>query len=339
MHRTAEYDPYMERTDRMPGPPPDGTTPPDAAASLSRLSPDLLRFAAVARLEHLSEAADELRLPQSTVSRSVARVEEAVGVRLFGREGRGIRLTRQGRAFLTHVERGLAEIAAGCAELREATDAPGMVALGFLPALGAAPVPLLVRRFHSRHPGVRFRLVQDDAEGLLERLRAGEVDLCLTSPLIDQPGITNRAAAREPLRLVVPADHRLAARPRAGITDVAEDPFVMAASEYGLRRLVNGLCAAAGFTPRVAFEGAEAATIRGLVAAGLGVSVLPPSPSAATDVVELPLSDPGAYRTVGLTWVTERPRTPLVAAFADLAIDLAPDLFGAAGPPEDGSDI
>ncbi|MER7396548.1 LysR family transcriptional regulator [Streptomyces sp. NPDC000151] len=295
---------------------------------LAQLCPDLTRFAAVGRLEHLSAAADELRTPQSTVSRSVVRVEEAVGVRLFGREGRGMRLTRQGRAFLARVERGLEEIGAGYEELRADTDAPGMVALGFLPALGTAPVPLLVRWFRALHPGVRFRLVQDHPEGLLERLRAGEVDLCLTSPLIEEPGVSHRAVTHEPLRLVVPAGHRLATRRRVDIAEAAGEDFVMAAYGYGLRRLVNDLCGAAGFTPRVAFEGAEVATIRGLVAAGLGVSVLPSSPAVLPGVVQLPLTDADAYRTVGLTWITDRPRTPLVTAFTDLVTGRAQEAFG-----------
>ncbi len=292
------------------------------------MSPDLVRFATVARLEHLSAAAAELGTPQSTVSRSVARLEAAVGTPLFDREGRGLRLTRQGRAFLTRVQRGLEEIATGCEELRLATDMPGTVALGFLPALGSAPVPLLVSWFRTRHPQVRFQLVQDNAQGLLDRLRSGEVDFCLTSPLPDEPGITTLPVAREPLRLVVPADHRLAGRARVRLAEAEHEDFVMATSGYGLRRLVNGLCAAAGFPPRVAFEGAEIATIRGFVAAGLGVAVLPPSPVPVPGLVDLPLDDPGASRTVGLTRVTSRSRTPVVTAFMDLVTSRAQECFG-----------
>ncbi|MFI7104093.1 LysR family transcriptional regulator [Streptomyces sp. NPDC050161] len=305
-------------------------------APLLGMCPDLVRFEAVARLQHLSAAAAELEAPQSTVSRSIARLEEAVGTPLFDREGRGLRLTRHGRAFLARVRRGLEEIATGCEELRQATGMPGTVAIGFLPALGTAPVPLLVSWFRARHPQARFQLVQDNAEGLLERLRAGEVDLCLTSPLPDEPGITTVPVAREPLRLVVPAGHPLAGRSRIRLTDAAHEDFVMATSGYGLRRLVNGLCAAAGFTPRVAFEGAEIATIRGFVAAGLGVAVLPPSPVAMPGLVDLPLHDPAAYRTVGMTRVTARTPTPVVRDFIHLLRSRAQECFGAlaSGGPE-----
>ncbi|MFD7917820.1 LysR family transcriptional regulator [Streptomyces sp. NPDC059740] len=307
-------------------------------APLLGLCPDLVRFAAVARREHLSEAAAELGVPQSTVSRSVARLEEAVGVRLFHREGRGLRLTRQGQAFLARAQRGLEEIATGCREVRESADAPGEVALGFLPALGTAPVPLLVSWFRARRPGVRFRFVQDNAGGLLDRLREGVVDLCLTSPLTPAPDLTHLPVAREPLRLVVPVGHRLAARRRVGLPEAAGEDFVMATSGYGLRRLVTELCTTAGFTPRVAFEGAEIATIRGFVAAGLGVAVLPPSPVALPGLVDLPLDEPAAFRTVGLARVTARPLAPAVADFVDLVTERAQECFGAGpggptGPP------
>ncbi|MFF9482231.1 LysR family transcriptional regulator [Streptomyces sp. NPDC014733] len=305
-----------------------GLPGPRAAGPLAAVCPDLVRFVAVARLEHLSAAADELDAPQSTVSRGIARLEKAVGTPLFDREGRGLRLTRHGRAFLARVQRGLEEIATGCEELRLATGAPGTVALGFLPALGTAPVPLLVSWFRERHPQARFQLVQDNAEGLLARLRAGEVDLCLTSPLPDEAGITTVPVAREPLRLVVPAGHRLAGRARVRLLDAADEDFVMATSGYGLRRLVNGLCADAGFTPRVAFEGAEIATIRGFVAAGLGVAVLPPSPVAVPGLVDLPMDEPAAHRTVGLTRVTARTPTPAVADFIALLTERAQECFG-----------
>lgn len=154
------------------------------------------------------------------------------------------------------------------------------------------------------------------------------MDPCLTSPLLDEPGITNVPVAREPLRLVVPAGHRLARWRRVGLAETAEEDFVMAVSGHGLPRLVNGRCAATGFTPRVAFEGDQAATIRGLVAAGLGIAVLPPSPVAAPDLVELALSDPGAFRAIGLTRVTGRPVTPVVAEFVELVVRRAPECFG-----------
>ncbi|MEV8546771.1 LysR family transcriptional regulator [Streptomyces sp. NPDC051572] len=299
----------------------------DRLAPLAGLCPDLVRFAAVARLEHLTGAADELGVPQSTVSRGIARVEAAVGTPLFDRERRGLRLNRPGRAFLVRVQRGLGEFAAGYEELRRITDSPGAISFGFLPALGSAPVPLLVKWFREEHPGVRFDFVQDSAANLLEHLRDAEVDLCLTSPLPDESDVTARPLVREPLRLAVPAGHRLAGRGSVRLAEAAAEHFVMASPGYGLHHLVTTLCESAGFTPHAAFHGSEIATIRGFVAAGLGVAVLPPAPEETPGITELPLEDPDAFRTIGLIHAGARTPTPVVVDFAILIARRAQDCF------------
>ena len=111
----------------------------------------------------------------------------------------------------------------------------------------------------------------------------------------------------EPLRLAVPRDHRLASRPRVGLAEVAAEPFIGLRSASALRRLTDELCEAAGFRPAVIFEGDDMSNVRGFVAAGLGVAVVPApragSPeSAAGPVVYREIRDPGAVREIWLTW-------------------------------------
>ena len=287
---------------------------PDAPAVL--LAPLLAQFAAVARLEHVTRAAAELGMPQPTLSRAVARLEEELGVALLAREGRTVRLTRAGRIFLGSVERALSEVERGTEAARaEADPTGGRVAFGFLHTMGSEAVPMLLRGFRVDHPRVRFQLVQDYTDSMLQRLRAGELDLCLVSPRPEGPELTARRLGEQRLRLVVPADHRLAGRQRVRLSEVARDPFVTLEPGYGLRRITDALCAEAGFSPRISFEGEESETLRGLVAAGLGVAVLPPATVARPDVAELQLSSPGARREIALTWVTGRALTPPAEAF------------------------
>ena len=287
---------------------------PDAPAVL--LAPLLAQFAAVARLEHVTRAAAELAMPQPTLSRAVARLEEELGVALLAREGRTVRLTRAGRIFLGSVERALSEVERGAEAARaEADPTGGRVAFGFLHTMGSEAVPMLLRGFRADHPRVRFQLVQDYTDSMLQRLRAGELDLCLVSPRPEGPELTARRLGEQRLRLVVPADHRLAGRQRVRLSEVARDPFVTLEPGYGLRRITDALCAEAGFSPRISFEGEESETLRGLVAAGLGVAVLPPATVARPDVAELQLSSPGARREIALTWVTGRALTPPAEAF------------------------
>ncbi|WP_398954424.1 LysR family transcriptional regulator [Streptomyces sp. GC420] len=288
----------------------------DAESWAARLTPRLAYFAGVARTEHVTRAAEQLSVPQSTLSRAMARLEEDLGVALFARRGRTVALTPAGRAFLASVERALVEVERAAESVRaDADPAAGKVAFGFLHTLGSETVPELIRAFRVDHPRVRFQLVQTYGEAMIERLRAGELDLCLTSPVPDAPDLVARRLDEQRLRLVVPDDHRLASRRRVRLAEAAEETFVTLESGYGLRRITDALCAEAGFRPRVAFEGEEAETLRGLVAAGLGVALLPPPAVARPGVVELTVSAPRAVREIGVAWLDGHPDTPPVAAF------------------------
>lgn len=280
------------------------------------LTPRLAQFAAVARHEHVTRAAGELGVPQSTLSRAITRLESDLGVALFARHGRTVSLTPAGRTFLASAERALAAVEQAAESVRaDADPAQGKVAFGFLHTLGWETVPGLIRAFRTGHPGVRFALVQNYGEAMLDRLRAGDLDLCLTSPVPDAPDLVARRLDEQRLRLVVPDDHPLAARRRVRLAEAAGEHFVTLERGYGMRRILDALCAEAGFTPRIAFEGEEAETIRGLVAAGLGVALLPPPAVPRPGVRELTVTAPRAVREIGLAWLAGRPDTAPVAAF------------------------
>ena len=295
----------------------------DVPAGLDALVPRLRQFVAVAREEHLTRAADLLGIPQPTLSRSIVRLEAELGVALFSRPGRSVKLTRHGRLLFEYSERTLTTLAAQLRLLAEETDpARGRVALAFLHTLGTEAVPRMLRDFRATHPAVRFTLVQGSADTLIARLRAGEVDLCLTAPLPEEPGMIARKLDSQRIDLVVPAGHRLARRRGVRLAEAAAEDFIGMEPGYGLRTITDELCRAAGFEPRIAFEGEETATCRGLVGAGLGVSLLPTTAATAADpeVVAVRISAPRAARTVGLVWMADRPQPAPVTAFRDFAL-------------------
>ncbi|MEC4015914.1 LysR family transcriptional regulator [Streptomyces sp. H27-D2] len=288
----------------------------DAESWAATLTPRLAQFAAVARHEHVTRAAHQLGVPQSTLSRSMARLEHDLGVALFARHGRTVSLTPAGRAFLSSVERALTGVEQAAESVRaDADPGGGKVAFGFLHTLGSETVPGLIRAFRADHPRIRFQLVQNYGEAMIERLRAGDLDLCLTSPVPDAPDLVARRLDEQRLRLVVPDDHRLASRKRVRLAEASGELFVTLEPGYGLRRITDAVCAEAGFKPRVAFEGEEAETLRGLVAAGLGVALLPPPAVPRPGVVELTVTAPRAVREIGVAWLDGHPDTPPVAAF------------------------
>jgi DNA-binding transcriptional LysR family regulator len=295
----------------------------DMAAGLDALVPRLRQFVAVAREEHLTRAAEQLGVPQPTLSRSIARLEAELGVPLFSRPGRSVKLTRHGRLLFEYSERTLTTLAAQLRLLAEETDpARGRVALAFLHTLGTDAVPRMLRDFRATHPAVRFVLVQGSADVLLARLRAGEADLCLTAPLPNEPGIVTRKLDSQRIDLVVPAGHRLARRRGVRLAEAAAEDFIGMPPGHGLRTISDELCRAAGFEPRIAFEGEETATCRGLVGAGLGVALLPALAAIDADpeVAAVRITAPRAARTVGLAWVADRPLPAPVAAFRDFAL-------------------
>ncbi|MDT0447030.1 LysR family transcriptional regulator [Streptomyces johnsoniae] len=295
------------------------------------LAPRLAYFAGVARHEHITQAARDLSVPQPTLSRAMARLEADLGMALLARRGRTVALTPAGRAFARSVERALGEVERAVDAVRSDADpAAGKVAFGFLHTMGPETVPALLREFREDHPRVRFALVQSYGEDMIERMRAGELDLCLTSPVPEAPDLVTRRLDEQRLLLVVPADHRLAARRRVRLAEAAEEPFVTLEPGYGLRRLTEALCEQAGFRPRVAFEGEEPETLRGLVAAGLGVALLPPPTVARPGVRELAVSVPRAVREIGVAWMAGRSDTRPVADFKRFLLGRRGRL---AGPP------
>lgn len=292
------------------------------------LAPRLTQFVAVARTEHMTRAAERIGVPQPTLSRAMARLEADLGVALFTRTGRTLRLTPAGRSLLRRAEAALAELTAAVDELTgDADRTHGRVTLGFLSTLGTEAVPRLLRGFRDAHPGIRIELVQGRHEMLLDRVREGVADLSLTSPLPDEPGLSAVALADEELRLAVPAGHRLdRGDGTVDLAEAADEPFVGFAPGYGLRGTVEAWCRQAGFGPRIAFEGGDAATLRGLVGAGLGVALLPLAPDVP-GVVQLPVRTPRTVRTLGMVHPRDDHPTPPVRALRAFVTAHAPHLL------------
>lgn len=292
-------------------------TPP-----LLRDLPGLADFATVARLEHVSRAAEVLGIPQPTLSRRLARLEAALGVPLLTRRGRRVEVTRAGRTLASAVERALGELDRGLDEIvRDHHGRLGNVSLAFLHTLGPEVVPRLLREFRALYPGISFSLVQDGHQAVLERLRSGEADLALTAPLPDEPELSASPLQTQRLCLAVPAAHPLARAPRIGLRAAEAEVFIGFKHGYGMRRISDDWCRAAGFAPRLAFEGEDVGTVRGLVAAGLGVALLPATGSPPPGVVEVAVDFPTATRTIGMAWLTDRPLSAAARAFREFMLE------------------
>jgi LysR family transcriptional activator of glutamate synthase operon len=265
---------------------------------------ELRWFVAVVDHPNVTRAAAALHVSQPALSRSLKRMEAELGTRLFDRVGRTLQPNRHGLAYAAQVRRALDALDGGRAAIEEQAAA---VRLAFLHTFGVHLVPELIGAFRAEHPDVAFRLTQGSAHGLAGVVLDGKADLLLTSPKPDE--LAWRALFEQPLRLVVPDDHRLAHRKRVQLEELADDDLIAMRPEYGLRGMTDDLLANAGIRPPIAFEGEDPETVRGLVKAGLGVALLPGDGIA--------VADKGAARTIGLAWHPGRYRPPAVDAFAE----------------------
>src|SRR6516162_4603505 len=179
----------------------------------------LRHFQAVARHQHVSRAAAELRIAQPALSRSIARLEAELGVALFDRRGRRVRLNRFGALFLARVQNALGELDQARQELRDAAGlARGTVAVA---VETLRMITELAAGFLADHPEVSLRLYQSPAPVMSTQLQAGEVDLCLASQPLDGPALHEAKLLSEEVLLAVPPGHHLAGRARVGVGELA----------------------------------------------------------------------------------------------------------------------
>lgn len=285
---------------------------------------DALRwFQLVADGYTVTEVSEIFGVSQPGVSRALARLEHEVGTPLLRRSGRVLRMTQAGTAFKRHVDSLVNDLDDGLAAVEALLDPEsGVVGLAFPLSLGSWLVPGLVGSFRREHAGVRVVLSRTSVgEGgrASRELTSRAADLELTAHRVHEPGVAWRRVLLEPLVLSVPRDHRLAGRSEVALAEVAGDPFVMRSAPSRMREQAVALCRAAGFEPQVAYEADDLPTVRGFVAAGLGVSVVPsqglrvPTTFARTRLVGL--TDDGAHREVGLAWLEDRRLLPSAERF------------------------
>jgi DNA-binding transcriptional LysR family regulator len=277
-------------------------------------------FRVAGRLQHVTRAAELLGTSQPALSRALARLESDLGVPLFERVGRSIRLTRYGELFLKRVEGAFAQIEEGRLELADlAKPGHGTVALGFLRSLGAKYVPQTVRRFAQTHPEVRFTFTPDNSAELEALLEGGNLELAFTTVPVRSPKLAWTRVTDQELLLLVPKNHRLARRRQVSLRDVRSEPFVTFKRGHAFRRLTEGLCEEAGFVPSITFEGDDSSSIPGFVAAGFGVAIASPESGAFSGVVGLKITAPPAKRAIGLAWAKDRYLPAGARTFRDFA--------------------
>lgn len=228
-----------------------------------------------------SAAADSLAYTQSAVSQAIARLEAETGATLLVRDRRGVRPTAAGATLLEHAEAIFAQVQAAEDELAAVLGLRGgRLRVASFPSAGATLMPLAVATFRRRHPDVVLTLAEGEPEEIAPRLRAGEFDLALLFRFPgarEQPGegLHTIPLLVDPMHVALPAKHPLTKLPKLALRDLAGEDWVQTSASSPCGRHVVRSCLAAGFEPNVTFESDDYETVQGLVAAGVGVALIP----------------------------------------------------------------
>lgn len=282
-------------------------------------------FKTLARVLHYTHAAAELHIAQPSLSYSIKELEKELGVKLFEKDSRHIRLTIYGEQFLPYAEQALAMLDEGVGVLRQMSNsAQQIVRLGYFHSISASLIPAAMMGIYGqeKNRSVRFQFTEAPSFDLFQMLKRGEVDLAFC--LHQDEELESVTIMRQPLYLAVPEHHPLAKRESVCFEDFAREPIVMLDKPSSLRTQLDQVYAQHGLAPDVVFEVRECNAALQYVALRFGVSVLPQVPAMENEkVVVIPVSDSGAsfVRTVYFSWMKRRPLSPAARRVRDYIVE------------------
>lgn len=265
-------------------------------------------FAAAARHRNFSRAAEEVCVSQPSLSLQIANLEREVGTALFVRQGRSVRLTDAGAVLCEHAERILAQEREARRAVRAVVGLErGRLSVWTLPTLGQHLLPPLLARFRQACPAIEISVREAvPARAVGEAVAAGQADLGFVHLPCAVAGLARRALRIEELALVVPEGHPLALRESVALAEAADQDFVWVQEGATPDHPLYAACLAAGFTPRIACVSGSSQGMQALVAAGLGIALLPRLALCPPDgAVIVELQRPRPTRTLAVVWRDE----------------------------------
>ena len=276
-------------------------------------------FVAVADEGSFSRAAAKVRVAQPSLSQQIRKLEAEVGQPLFDRLPRSVVLTEAGHCFIDYARKILASIgdARRCVdELKD--EVAGRLAVGAIPTIAPYVLPELVGKFQKHYPEVTLEIVEDVTDGIARRVEAGELDVALASTCQQAPTLRRESLGSEPLLALVPKGHPLAKKTLVAMDDLKSQRFLLLHEMHCLSQQVNHLLAARRLRPEIALAGSQLGTIANMVAAAIGVSIVPQmmvKHQATPGCVSLPFAPPVPERELNLLYNPLRFQNKAAAAF------------------------
>ena len=279
--------------------------------------PDLRAFVMVSRHESFASAARALHLSQPALSRRIAALEEAIGVRLFDRTTRSVALTALGQRFLEDISRVLDDLDRSVVNLHDVAHLEaGDVTIGCIFSVVHHFLLQAIARFREQHPRVMIKLVEESGEAVLGSVKTGRADFAISYTGMQDPDVEFTPLLKEPFVVACRPEHPLAARRAVTWKDLAGHPYALVSHESKLRLLIDQALAGLDRLPRPVCEVQHVSTLIGLVETGVAVAVVPQLtlPERSASVVGVALKDPVITRTVGMLRRRGRSLSPAAEA-------------------------
>lgn len=255
---------------------------------------------AIADTGSFSRAAERCQVAQPSLSQQILKLEKDLGTKLFDRLARSVRLTEAGRIFLPHarsilsqMETARASVANKCADVR------GSVSVGVIPTIAPYMIPRYTAAFTKKYPEAKLRIVEETTPLLVEGLRDLSIDFAILSLPLRHKDLEVVPLRTEPIFAVLPKKHPRAAVETIALKDLRAESFIMLRDGHCFRDLSIAACSHARVTPRIVFESGQFSSLLGMVAAGVGISLVPEMAiDRNTDCHYVRLSDASATRTI-----------------------------------------
>jgi len=265
-------------------------------------------FVKLADLRHFSKAADACFVSQPTLSTQIRKLEEELGVQLVERSPKNIMLTPVGEEIAERARLVLSEIdQIRVVARQDGNPADGVLRLGLFPTLAPYFLPHVIPSVRALYPSLRLQLSEEKTEDILRMLQQGELDAALLALPVNGEGLEMKVLFEEPFVLALPGGHPLAGRSGITLKDLEGVELLLLEEGHCLREHALEVCALAGAHERVDFHATSMETLRQMVAANVGVTLMPilavKPPIAATDnIVFSRFAEPAPSRTIALVW-------------------------------------
>lgn len=294
---------------------------------------DLRYLVALAELRHFGRAAEACFVSQPTLSTQIKKIEEELGVTLVERAPRKVMLTEAGAEIAQRARVVLNEIEQIRAIARRSLDPEaGSLKLGVFPTLGPYLLPHVVPRLRERFPRMELLLTEEKTELLLQQLHAGRIDAAVLALPLHEDQLHTELLFEEPFVLAVPVDHALAGSTRLSLDDIADERLLLLDEGHCLRDQALDVCHLAGASEKDGFRATSLETLRQMVSAGVGVTLLPllavqpPVPRSET-LKLLSFTDSRPSRQIALAWRKSSANGEFLHKVAEVLAQLPPALL------------